>query len=281
MKKLCIVFMILAIFLCGCQSKQETTETTTAQQPDIQPLEGENQPAEIETQPATTETTVATEATETQAVVHEVLVTDGEVLLFEDKFTQRPFCVHIPQFTWDGQPAEELNEKIYAAHMEQVYSNPFEEGNPSYSAAYSVGKADGVVTVLTKYVPQYAEGNRYSVFCLDTATGKEADTQQLLAAFGYTEESFRAHLRVLMEETFRTTFEDIMSGTELYDQMLEAQLSDETILNAVPFVDEDGRLCVVILEYGPAGAGYWYSTLCVDGPGLKAHIGSVECQAQH
>ena len=293
MKRICVLLLALSVCLCGCsaltmlaQEKVELPQIEMPQMPETpdvpdlpvswddltvpQPeVPGFTLPQQEEMFP-----TVETQAPTTQpAETTPPTYWPTDVLIaVEDQFEQvytSPYggiyCVHIPQLIWNGQVDTTLKDRIYYEHMEQVNDFTFENGNPGFSAAYSMGHTDKVASVVTVFQSQDYDYTKYSVYHMDLKTGQQTDDASVLASFGYTADGFYDQIRAILQMQYVTNFGEMdgFKDSESYTEMLNQQISDEVIRSSRPYVDESGRLCAVVTFIVPAGSGKYKGTICL------------------
>lgn len=255
MKKFILLTIVMALLLCGCGA-QETlvpeTEPTAA-------------PTEPQSEAPTQETTVP--ETEATAQKTGVWVEDRHYEEFTQPSGEGTFCFHIPKFLVDGDDQLSVNNKIYNDHMRKLHENA-NNGQPTVSAAYAMGEANGYASVITCFNHQDHEFVEYSVFNINTANGQEATNQQILDAYGYNPDTFRVAVRKIMEQRFDSDNASMREtvGDETYRQVRAEHLSDTNISGAKPYIDASGRLCFVVKFYTFEGDGYCYNRVCLEDP---------------
>lgn len=290
MKRVCILLLALSLCMSGCSAltmlTQEKIELPQIQLPDTpdvpemtvdwdnltvpQPVvPGFTLPQQEELFPTTETEAPTTQPAETTPPTYgptDVLIA------VEDQFGQvytspydSTYCVHIPQLIWNGQLNHTLKDRIYYDHMDQVYHFTFENGNPGFSAAYSMGHTDKVASVVTVFQSQDYDYTKYSIYHMDLKTGQETDDATVLASFGYTVDGFYDQVRAILQMQYVTNFGEMegFKDSESYTEMLNQQVSDEVIRSSRPYVDESGRLCAVVTFIVPAGSGEYKGTICL------------------
>ena len=200
-------------------------------------------------------------------------VEDAYVEVFQNPFNEDyEYCFHIPQFVLSDDRCAVMNEQIYQdlSRIMSEYTFDYGEfvGQPSVSTYYAAGQANGIASVVSEVVFQSSDYWYFRTYNMNIATGWEATDQEVIAAFGYTEEEFRDMVRQMLEVRFPLMFEGILEylSQNEYDWCLEQTLSDENVYLARPCIDENGRLCVVVTIYGFAGAGAYDYRICLEEP---------------
>ena len=262
MKKMFILMLAAALLLCGCGGPEpfgpvEERPQVELPQPQIDTGEVES----FDEIPQQTE--AAVEETEPVPVALVVSVEDQYTQVYQNPYYDGAYCVHIPRFVWDGKTDMLINEQIYFDHMGKLDENTYDT-QPMVSAVYSLGQAKGYATLVTVFAHQDYDYNTHSVFHLNAVTGQEATDDEIIAAYGYTMDSFRETVRQVLEEEFLSCGWDSWADEEDYQEIYAQQISDETVDDARPYIDEQGRLCIVATTYGFAGPGHWQSRLCLE-----------------
>ena len=266
MKKFILLTAVLALLLCGCGAKT--------------PVATEPAPTEVE---EVTEIPQETEAVveQTEEVTEPVVLTVEDVLskTYPSLFGEGQYCTHIPKLVL-GEAELPVNSKIYSEHMRKLHENTQNE-QPSVSAVYAVGEGNGITSVITCFSHQDYEMAEYTVFHVNTASGSQVSDNQLLAAFGYTPDTFKTKVRSVMERLYEAEYASTRDalGEEGYRQGLQEQLSEEFLSTAMPFIDANGQLCFVVKFYSFAGAGYYYSRICLENPAVYPAPQSITCTA--
>ena len=66
-------------------------------------------------------------------------------------------------------------------------------------------------------------------------------------------------------------------GEDAYRQAMQEHLSDEFVSTARPFIDANGKLCIVVKFYSFAGAGFYYARICLENPAAYPAPQSITC----
>ena len=215
-----------------------------------------------------------------------ITVSDAYVDTIEDPDYGDIYCYHIPRFDMDGDAAAEMNEKIYQDMMtvleEQVYAWDY----PGLGImTYTWGQTEQLASVLIFTNPVYYHFPECYTYTIDTRTGKEMTFMEILAVYGYDESSFQAKVREVLDQYYEDWRVELQEGAygdsfdfDFFDGQKEKALSDDNLLRAVPYVDENGNLCVVIPVYGIAGADYYYSRINLEGGASEVTSRYLQCQ---
>ena len=120
---------------------------------------------------------------------------------------------------------------------------------------YGWGQKGNIASVIVETDWVDVSFSEYRIYNVNTETGKEASRAELLAAFGLTEESFKAQAKEMLKSKFETVnswaIESV--GKTEYNKKLNSTISDENIKNAQLYINEEGQLCLMVSFYGFAG----------------------------
>lgn len=181
-------------------------------------------------------------------------VTDAYAIRFTTPYDYET-CCHIPQINLENGLATKINAKIH----DELY--PYAEAR-SHSIAYTWGTKGDYLSVLVERNFIEWEWMEFHVYTISRKTGETVSTEDLLTAYGLTREGYDsmayAMLEKMVEGMLRNQTELSDEERELYQSIREKTLSDENIRQTVPFIGENGNLCMVALLYSPAGAERYY-----------------------
>ena len=303
MKRILVLLVLVAVLLCGCgnlgdlmMSDWEMPQLPTV--PDLEDLEIPDWEPEytipditipefsIPELPTLPEFTVPELPTIPEFTMPELPTLPYGIVTVQDRYCEiyenpyvsgMHYCVHIPSLSCDGQDCVLLNDQIYFDHMARLsqggnYDQPMVEVN------YSLGQAKGYASVVSSFSNQDYDYVTYSIFHVDAATGQEANDDQILAAFGYDRDSFRQKVTQVLEQEFLSHNYEQWVDQQTYQETLALQISGSNVDAARPFIDEQGRLCIVAYVYGFAGSGQWQSRLCLEDPSMIPSPESIQCK---
>ena len=206
-----------------------------------------------------------------------VTVQDQYCQVYENPYVSgMQYCIHIPSLSCNGQDCVLLNDQIYFDHMARMNQG----GNydqPMVQINYSLGQANGFASVVSSFSNQDYDYVTYSIFHVDAATGQEANDDQILAAFGYDRDTFRQKVTQVLEQEFLSHNYEQWVDQQTFQETLALQTSGSNVDDARPFIDEQGRLCIVAYVYGFAGSGQWQSRLCLEDPSMIPSPESIQC----
>lgn len=185
-----------------------------------------------------------------------------------DYYGEYTCCYHIPQVMLDGNSAAEFNERIYQELYgileTDVYSG---QGQADYVPViqelyYGWGQKDHILTVLAKTDVMHYPWPEYRIYALDVQTGAQVGSEEILAAYDMTQEDFYAQaeqvLTTFMDNRLREMAENPQNVLE---DMRARTLDPENVRSSLPYIGENGNLCMVTITWSPAGAGGYYTII--------------------
>ena len=251
MKKMIVLTIVMALLLCGCGKKEEpVVQTEPATEAVTEPVATEPQNVTEQTEPVETQ-----EATEAPA---ELAVKDRLAQEYTKADGENKFCVHLPMLILNGDDQLTINSKMYTESMRKLFGT-VENKQPNSGAAYAVGEIEGFASVIISFDQQ-----EYSIYHINTQSGKEATDIQLLSAFGYNPDTFRGAVKKAVQRVFEADNQQ-SAGGEDYRKALAQTMSNENIAAARPFIDAGGKLCFTIKMYALEGTEY-YARICLENP---------------
>ena len=210
-------------------------------------------------------------------------VEDTYVDIWESPFGGSDYCCHIPRFVMEDNRCEVMNEQIYQNLSRIMTQNTYNvegyEGQPAVSVYYSKGENHGIASIVAQVTVQHSDYWYYRTYNMNTESGWEANDQEVIAACGYSPEEYRAALETAVSAYFENRFEGVLEyiTQEEYDEMYVMTTCEETLRSARPFIDSQGRLCVVAEIGSFAGAGSYPYMVCLESADYTAQPGFLAC----
>ena len=212
-----------------------------------------------------------------------VTVEDAYVDAYESPFGGSDYCCHIPRYVTADDRCAVMNEQIYQDLSRIMGEYPFDmegyEGQPAVSICYSKGENHGIASIVTQVTIQHSDYWYYRTYNVNTETGWEANDQEVIAACGYSPDEYRGMLEAAVMEFFKTTFEGVVGfvSEEEYTNQYVMSTCEETLRDARPFIDSQGRLCVVTDIYGFAGASCYPYMIYLEGADTATALPFLSC----
>ncbi len=167
---------------------------------------------------------------------------------------QQIYHIHIPQVSLNGNSDLEINKEIYDIYFDEDYSFW-----PSVEIAYSYNIKDEMFSILMKN--SYSSDYSFRAFNISAKTGEVITDLDLLAAYGYTDESLKLSVQPLLEEELQNHVKPYVDE-ELYHNCLEETLSCNDIK---PYIDENGDLCIAAPIYNGSARSFYYKLFNISG----------------
>lgn len=209
------------------------------------------------------------EQTHAETALEAVTVSDAYTdRVSGDYYGEYTCCYHIPQVQAEGTDTALFNERIYqdlyTKLEEAVYAN---QGRADYvpdiqKLYYGWGQKGNIGTILAATDYFHYPWPEYVIYGVDLSTGAEVGQTEILAAYGMRQEDFYAKAEEVL-----TTYMDNrirqMEGNpaDILEDIRSRTLDPENIRSSLPYIGENGNLCMVTVTWTPAGAGNYYTII--------------------
>ncbi len=178
----------------------------------------------------------------------EPLVSDARYALLRAEDATVYGCYHLPKLNVVGAEAfnETLNRELNAI---------IDEGQELLMGLHYTWNTEGnVVAILSQLKLDWDVKVFYGHYA-DITTGAALTKGDLLAACGLEEETFAAACREAMLAWLTAQYAE----SPLFEELKASTLTEENIAACIPFLDENGELCIAAGMASPAGAdSYWH-----------------------
>ena len=166
----------------------------------------------------------------------------------------------IPQINLDSEEIRSLNEEIYR----EIYTNLVEDllenwddrQNGGEEVTYVYYEAGDVLSLVIEVHPVSWEWTDYYVYNVSVSEGRMLSDDEVIAQSGV--EDFRKTVKQALETYFWESYpaQDTFMG-DFYNEQLDRTRAQSNINEAVPYLNDDGELCVIAPIYSLAGAAYY------------------------
>lgn len=244
MKKRISFLLLLALLLAACGSSAP------------QPTQGPPAALIPSSQPAASPTPVPSPE---PVVIYDALCESGSYT--DDVGNTFSYLLRIPAIKAPGTDATRLNQEMFSFlypfvldaknAMAGGYSLVF------HTVDYQIHIHEQLISLVCEADNDWAQQYFY-VVNFDAGSYTELSRPQLLQRFGLTEESFLTLAQDTMEAYFVENFVNIPHDTfyaDRHDQSVDEQNFRE---DCQLFVDDGGKLCMIVKIYSFAGADYYY-----------------------
>lgn len=177
----------------------------------------------------------------------------------------------IPQVNLDSDDAKRVNKEIYDAWYPEI-QNAIAEidsyGWPSTSdgMSYRWNVSGNILSLVASnnYWPEWSGGLEYFVYNFSLPAGTLLSNNEVYSAAGFSQTEYNNRVTQALGSRF---FEGLESHIETngYDDFLREQyentVSDQNIARSMPYINEEGQLCIIAAIYSLAGGEYYWHDL--------------------
>lgn len=176
------------------------------------------------------------------------------------------YILRIPAIQAPGADATRLNQQLYSALYPSV-SDALEcmAGNNSLAVCevnYDIHINGSLISIVSRVYTDWGFDTFFAVN-YDAARYAEVDRAGLLARFGLDEESFLILAAATMEAHFQQYYSNYQGDSMWQDRHDRSIQRENFTSDCQLFVDDDGKLCMIVKVYSLAGADYYYHILPV------------------
>lgn len=219
----------------------------------------------------------------TEVIADSVAVEDVFVEVYDNPYGDYTYCCHIPQFVTGDDRCQIMNEQIYQ-DLSQIMNDHFWDFGDDIaqcgaSICYCMGQKNGIASLTAQVTVQSSDYWYFRTYNMNAQTGWEATDQEVIEAFGLTENEFRQQLAEVLMPWFEENFGDLREylSEDEYIELYVMTTCEENLRMARPCIDEQGRLCAIVEIYTYAGAGNYQYRICLEGdPAGSGHW--ISCQ---
>lgn len=226
------------------------------QQSDVQQQSKELQQSDVQQQ--------STELQQSTGQQNTELVSDAYCdVIFDDYYSNKLNCYHIPQVSLSNGRAYDINAKMYnelnTILQKNVYYGDMNDKNyyPYITQmSYSWGQDKGIISIIAKTVGANVSITSYYVYNISYETGKELDVSDFCDKYNLSLEDYYNIVRDTMKKYWDLNSNMInMVGQKQYDTLVEDTLNEDNVKAAIPCLNSNGELCIIANIYSAAGAG--------------------------
>lgn len=206
------------------------------------------------------------------------IVTDEE--LVTDAFTQMKkdgdseYCFHIPKINKKSEKIEEINKEIY--------DTLYKEYSPDDKSAmhYEWATKGNTLSIVVEKENIDEEKPDFFVFNVDIKDEEALSVSDMCGVFGLSEDEFYDKSRDAVEKySEREKQYFSKEDQEAYiNEVIDSTLSDSSIKEALPFIDENEKLCIIVPAFTPGTRDTYLHMIEFDTGAAKENIG---CDKSH
>ena len=170
---------------------------------------------------------------------------------------------HIPYIDYDSTACENVNKQV------EKLANDYMTKEGEYSTGciaigYEWSVYQDLLSVVVRVDFDANEYTDFYVYTIDLRKDVLLSKDDVLAYLDIDEDSYEKNVQDAMDSCFTNTYKD-MEGTDSFlKETYNWTIALSNVRDAVPYVDEDGELCVVGKIYSVAGPSYYPHQLSVD-----------------
>lgn len=245
MKKLtcCLLLMALLLSACGSVSPQPTQSPPSAASSPLP--EPTAQPAHM--------------VTPEPVVIYDALSESGSYA--DDVGNSYIYLLRIPAIQAPGTDATRLNQELFTFLYPYVLDakNAMAGGFSLvvHTVDYQIHINEQMISLVCEVDNDWGQ-RFYHVVNFDAGSYSEVMRPQLLQRFGLTEESFLTRAKDAMEAYFADNFSGIPHDAFYADRHDQSVAEQNFREDCQLFVNDGGRLCMIVKIYSFAGADYYY-----------------------
>lgn len=245
MKKIVCSLLLPALLLCACGfAAPQTTQS----------------PASAPPAPSASPTAEPTAApTPEPVVIYDALCESGSYT--DDVGNTYPYLLRIPAIKAPGTDATRLNQEMfttlypYVSDAQNAMAGGF--SLVVHTVDYQIHINEQLVSLVCEVDNDWGQ-RFYHVVNFDAGSYTEVTRAELLQRYGLTEEVFLSKAKDSMEAYFTANFANIPHDsfyTDRHDQSVAEQNFGK---DCQLFVDDGGKLSMIVKIYSFAGADYYY-----------------------
>ena len=179
----------------------------------------------------------------------------------------------IPKIMLDDPDVVKINEEIWAELYDNTVQNTLETvlqgGSVGNGISYQWAVNEDILSLCIRCDPWDWAWTDFYVYNVSVSTGKELSDRKVYQAAGFTSSDYRERVKEAAGSSFWSGFPEDPSWmenfdpyyAELFNTQLERTIAQENIDQAIPFLNKDGQLCIVIPVYSIAAADYYWTLL--------------------
>ena len=170
---------------------------------------------------------------------------------------------HLPYINYDSTACENVNTQI-----EKLGNDYMAKAGEYSTGCIAIGYEWSVYQDLLSVVVRVDfDANEYTDFYVYTINLRKdvlLSKDDVLAYLDIDEDSYEKNVQDAMDSCFTNTYKD-MEGTDSFlKETYDWTVALSNVRDAVPYVNEDGELCIVGKIYSVAGPSYYPRQLSVD-----------------
>lgn len=180
---------------------------------------------------------------------------------------------HIPKIQLSGDAISEINTELYDAlypDIQNSVSEIEEYGFPNTSEGISYHWAENgdILSLVTDNRKKNDCGHsEYFVYNISISSGTLLSNEDVITGAGFSEEEYCELAEQVLGSFYWNGFDPSDENFEgsnfvdFFNDTLQKTISQDNIAQSIPYINEQGQLCVVAKIYSVAGADYYWHDL--------------------
>ncbi len=176
------------------------------------------------------------------------------------------YVLRIPAIKTSGADATRLNQELFTALYPAVNDakDAMAMGNSLIvnRVDYTISINDQLISIVCETDTDWGFESYYTVN-FDASTKTEVTQEQLLQRFGMTKDQFLDLAVQVMQQHFQDNYTAAPKDEMYWDRYNKSTAKDNFSSDCQLFVNDSGRLCMIVKLYSMAGADYYYNIFVV------------------
>ncbi len=176
--------------------------------------------------------------------------------------------IRIPKInSIDGVDFEDVNAQIVSDSMDRISASDEEmEKQVSLTTVgidYQSYVGHDMISILVTHTSSFGGLQDFFVYNVDIHTGNLMDNDEVAEKWGLSAEELHEKIKNALENDYRQRYSANIETAD-YERLLAQTLDEENIGQSKVFVDENGQLEAVCVEYSLAGAERYSQTIILE-----------------
>lgn len=183
---------------------------------------------------------------------------------YSEDFGGRKF--NIPKITLSGDSVANINAEIWRNLYDGVvveildwWNQEHDEGDEYITYNWYIN--NDILSLVVESHPVHWVWVDYYVYNISVSTGERISSNDLISMMGLSQAEYFDTVKQALGSAYfqgRESYIAQMGYDDFFRIQLENTISDENIRNCVPYLDDNGRLCIIGAIYSLAAADFYY-----------------------
>lgn len=175
------------------------------------------------------------------------LVTDAFCKL--NKSSSEDYYYRIPKLNIKEDWAQEINDRMYNTLYDEYQKGSilYDGTNPAAAEmGYEWAEKDSVISIVVQIKNNETGGYEFFTFNVDTEKQREITDEELIEIFGYEKNGYFEKIRESVKGIYQKEISEMPPTDYVYDSLLDASQSSDTLENSMSFITPEGELNVIV-----------------------------------